>query len=259
MYTIEERELFYNQTIDFFRSSALFEGVVHLGSGTVGYKDEYSDIDLMAAYYNKDDIIISKAALINFFKDLGASYINELVWTKTVLGVSVYFPNGLGVDVSFGPTNDLVVQSPQWKIVLDKTGKLTEHIKEKNKKFERHGSNYGINDSINYRFINALRRYVIAIKRCNYIYASNMLNEARQCVLDIQALNEGKKVHQFKEYNALNRDFLIKIADTFPSGISERSLNDAKNHLYRLFFEAIDNNNTIKFDDSVLVLLAGLE
>jgi len=259
MYTIEERELFCNQTIDFFRSSELFEGVVQLGSGTIGYKDEYSDIDLMAAIYNRDDLEFSKAVLIKFFQDLGAGYINEIVWTETVLGVSVYFTNGLGMDVSFGPTNNLVVQSPQWKIALDKTGKLTDFIEEENRKFVKYYSNYGIDDSINYRFINALRRYVIAIKRCNYIYASNMLNEARQCVLDIQALKEGKKVHQFKAYNDLNKDFLSKIANTFPLEISESSLNDARNHIYKLFFEVVGNSNTIKFDNSVLTLLTGLE
>ena len=255
MYTAEERELFYNKTIGFFRLSELFEGVVQIGSGTIGYRDEYSDIDLMAAYYNKDYVENVKTTVINFFKDLCAGYINERAWTNTILGVSVYFTNGLEMDVSFGPTDELVVCSPQWKIALDKTGKLTQHMEKENQNFINYSSNYGIDDSIPHEFIYVLRRFNIAIKRCNYIYASSMLNVARQYVLDIQVLNEGKNGHEFNAYNTLNTHFQIEFMKTFPSNMSENALKEAKDQLFKLFFNVIENCEKLKFDESIMILL----
>jgi hypothetical protein len=46
MYSSEERELYFHNTINKLTSSHLIEGIVQLGYGVIGYKDEYSDIDL---------------------------------------------------------------------------------------------------------------------------------------------------------------------------------------------------------------------
>ena len=256
MYSPEEREDFFNKTIDFIRHSQLFEGVVQIGSGTIGYRDQYSDIDLMAAYFNKSDINKVQDAVNCFFHNLGAGYIYQQKWTETVLGVSVYFSNGLGIDASFGLTEELPICSPQWKVVLDKTGMHSKHIEEANNYFLSLSSNYGIDDSIHYKFNNALRRCMVAIKRNNYIYASLMLNEARQCVLDVQVLNEGKKVHQFNAYHTLDNDFINQVSNTFPIVLSDSSLIQSKDYLHRLYFEVVRKNGILKYDDNLNVLLS---
>lgn len=53
MYTSVEREVFFINTINKLKMSELIEGIVQLGSGVIGYKDEYSDIDLMVSVSNE--------------------------------------------------------------------------------------------------------------------------------------------------------------------------------------------------------------
>ncbi|MGM0844963.1 MAG: hypothetical protein ACQEUT_08295 [Bacillota bacterium] len=45
MYSFEERNTYFDKAVRAFGSSDLVEGIVQLGSGVTGYKDELSDID----------------------------------------------------------------------------------------------------------------------------------------------------------------------------------------------------------------------
>ena len=54
MYKATDRERLLNRIISFMRDSSAFEGLLQIGSGTVGFADIYSDIDLMAGCYDAD-------------------------------------------------------------------------------------------------------------------------------------------------------------------------------------------------------------
>ena len=56
MYSSEDRNDYFSKTIERLESSNLVEGIVQLGSGVIGYKDEYSDIDLMVATSKVEDV-----------------------------------------------------------------------------------------------------------------------------------------------------------------------------------------------------------
>ena len=58
MYKATDRERLLNKIIGFMWDSSEFEGLLQIGSGTIGFADIYSDIDLMAGCYDAECIIL---------------------------------------------------------------------------------------------------------------------------------------------------------------------------------------------------------
>jgi len=255
VYTTEEREQFYLSILKFINASELFEGLLQIGSCSVGYRDCYSDIDLMAGCYDANAVTKANDSLIAFFTGLGAVYIDRRSWSSTTLGLSPYFENGLSADISFAPTDELMILSPQWKIVSDKSGHLTEHLKADNEEYERCHRSSRINDSIHLRFIYALRRCEIALLRKEYIYADMTLAEARQLLLNVEVMNEGKKLHQFKAYNTLKPEFLEALKETYPGNVQEQEMIHAKKAMLALYLKTVAANGDLHFDDTQLKLI----
>ncbi len=128
MYKAKDRERLLNRIIDFMRDNSAFEGLLQIGSGAVGFADIYSDIDLMAGCYDADCVKDANQQLQQFFSGLDACYIEKRAWTNTALGLSIYFEDGLSADLSFMPTPELPIRSPQHKVVFANTENFTETV-----------------------------------------------------------------------------------------------------------------------------------
>ena len=215
MYKISDHERLLNRIIDFMRNSSAFEGLLQIGSGAVGFADIYSDIDLMAGCYDADCVKDANQQLQQFFAELGACHIEKRAWTSTALGLSVYFEDGLSADISFMPTPELPIRSPQHKVIFAKTDTFTDVVNAGAQRFAERSQRYGLDDSVHYRFINELRYAEIALLREQFIFADIALNNARQILLSVETVLEEKKLHQFKAYNTLSQTFLVRLEETY--------------------------------------------
>ena len=259
MYKATDRERLLNRIISFMRDSSAFEGLLQIGSGAVGFADIYSDIDLMAGCYNADCVKDANQQLQQFFTELGACYIEKRAWASTALGLSVYFEDGLSADISFMPTPELPIRSPQHKVVFAKTDNFTEAVNAGTKRFAERFQRYGLDDSIHYRFINELRYVEIALLREQFIFADIALGNARQLLLSVEAVAEGKKLHQFKAYNTLSQSFLDRLEETYPRNRTFEDMHTAKEKLLSLYLEAAKDSEYLTFDDTLLKLLGCFE
>ena len=150
MYTALDREQLLIKIIEFVKNGFEFEGLLQIGSGAGGFADIYSDIDLMAGCYSVDSVGEAAKELQTFFDALGACYIESRRWTATALGYSVYFENGLSIDLSFMPTDEIPIKSPQYKVLLSKTDKFVNIILQSAERFEKQYEKYGVDNSMIY-------------------------------------------------------------------------------------------------------------
>lgn len=148
MYKATDRDRLLNRIISFMRDSSAFEGLLQIGSGAAQFADIYSDIDLMAGCYDADCVKDANQQLQQFFTELGACYIEKRAWTSTALGLSVYFEDGLSADISFMPTPELPIRSPQHKVVFAKTENFTDAVNAGAQRFAERFQRYGLDDSI---------------------------------------------------------------------------------------------------------------
>lgn len=118
---------------------------------------------------------------------------------------------------------------------------------------------YGLDDSIHYRFINELRYVEIALLREQFIFADIALGNARQLLLSVETVAEGKKLHQFKTYNTLSQTFLNRLEETYPRSRTYDDMHIAKEKLLTMFLETVKGSDYLTFDDSLLKLLGCFE
>ena len=85
------------------------------------------------------------------------------------------------------------------------------------------------------------------------------LGNARQLLLSVETVAEGKKLHQFKAYNSLARNFLDRLEETYPRSRTYEDMHTAKEKLLALFLDTIKGSEFLSFDDSLLKLLGCFE
>ncbi len=259
MYKATDRERLLNRIISFMRDNNAFEGLLQIGSGAAQYADIYSDIDLMAGCYGADCVKAAEQQLQQFFSELGACYIEKRAWTSTVLGLSVYFEDGLSTDISFMPTPELPIRSPLHKVVFAKTDSFTDTVNAGAKQFAEHFQQYDLDNSIHYRFIHEVRYVEIALLREQFIFADIALGNARQLLLAVETVIEGQKLHQFKAYNTLSQPFLDRLEETYPRSRCFEDISVGKDKLLALYLDTVRNNGYLTFDNSLLKLLGCFE
>ncbi|WP_274309998.1 hypothetical protein [Solibacillus daqui] len=73
MYSENERESYFQEFLVKIRALSGVEGIIQIGSGTVGYTDQYSDIDLMIA--TNEHVSDVKSLISNELAKMGAYFI----------------------------------------------------------------------------------------------------------------------------------------------------------------------------------------
>lgn len=253
MYSKNDRQQLLHQILAFIQKNKEFECLLQIGSGADGYTDIYSDIDCMAGCVDTAAVVSANRKLEAFFNRNGAVYLDHRKWGECVFGYSVYWKNGLSIDLSFMPTSDMPILSSHWKLLWSADDGMEAKLTEKTKKLNNNPATF--NEQSHHKFFYALRKAEVAILRENYIYAEIVLSEARQILLLAEAMIEGKKLHQFKAYHTLDQVFLAALQGTYAKGLDKEDLVNAKNALLSLYVRVIEENELCKIDDSQFMII----
>jgi predicted nucleotidyltransferase len=255
MYTKEERNTFFDNTIERLKASRLVEGIVQLGSGVIGYKDEYSDIDLMVAASNAEDVKITKDLVRESLSEFNPVYIKEKQLRENVYLLIAFMENSLEFNVSIVPRDSLKVKSPRWRVMVDKTGLVSEKMKRENDQFNNSTLKYEVNDDAVFEFVYCALRIEKELRRNNFIYSLKMLEMMRDYTLQVQAMNEGKKLHQFKAYETMNPHFVKAYLSTYPNEMKVQHLAESADKLKELFKDTVKQSSFFSISEDLLPLL----
>jgi hypothetical protein len=255
MYSVEERSTYFDHAIKAFESSDLVEGIVQLGSGVIGYKDEYSDIDLMVATSKIENAETVRDFIRDTFKKFNPAYIKEKQFSKDIFLVIAFMENGLEFNVSIVPRDFLSVKSPLWKVIVDKSGLVSEKMNTENERFLNKPVKYNVGIDVPFEFVYCALALEKELKRDNLIYALKMLEEMRDFTLIVQALNEDKKLHQFKAYETLNPTFVSAYLSTFPKEATAENLSVSAERLKELFVSTLKQSSIFFMNNDLEQLL----
>lgn len=223
MYTAKERDDLLTKVKDYLWSDDEFEGLVQMGSGAAGFRDIYSDIDLMAGC---QDPAAAGEGLYAFLERLGAVYIDRRRWSDTVLGYSAYWENGLSLDISFMPAAQIPVRSDRIAVLFSKTEAFIRRIETGLRNYQPPA----MDPAAHHAFFFALRRCEIAVLRGEFIYADMTLHEARQILLRLYS--HGADAKRFSE---LDEGFLAALEGTYPAGRTADAISHAKEKMLSLY------------------------
>lgn len=255
MFYSEERADYFKKIIEKLKSCNLVEGVVQLGSGVNGYNDEFSDIDLMVSTYKTENVEAAKQAVLIVLEEFNPVYIKEKQFNKNIYLFIAFMENSLEFNISILPSELLNVKSPLWKVVVDKTGVVSQKMHTENEIFQNHPDKYGVTSDIAFEFVYCALNMDKELRRNNFIYALKMLENMRAYLLLAQAKNENKKLHQFKSYDTLDPSFISTYLSTYPDEIATEKLIAASSRLKGIFMEIIEQSPFITIDQKLFKML----
>ncbi|MCM3758486.1 aminoglycoside 6-adenylyltransferase [Sporosarcina aquimarina] len=255
MYSTVEREDYFKNAIRKIEEIELVEGIVQLGSGVTGYKDAYSDIDLMVCTSKEENTQATKDQIHQALADFAPMYIKEKKFSETIFLLIILLENGLEFNISIAPRDLLPVRSPLWRVVVDKTGEVLKKMNNENEKFERNPVKYDIYSDIAFEFFYCTIGLVKELKRNNFIYALKLLNTMRDYILHVQAMNESKKCHQFKAYETLDSSFIERYLSTFPTMMTIEAIAESALQVKELFMTVMEDSSVYHMDDAIRHLL----
>lgn len=248
MYTEQERETLFRKITEYLQAEPEFVGCLQIGSGVAGYRDIYSDIDLMAGCMDCEGVKDANEKLLGFFSEMGAIYVDRRRWSDRVLGLSAYFKNGMSMDISFMPVEDIGIRSEEWKLLFSKSSRFADQVRKSAGELGREPECFGIDDRIHHKFMYALRKSAIAVFRGEYIYADMALSEARQYLLLVEAVREGKKMHQFKAFQSLEEPFRVALEETYPSDRNRQDMLQCVKKMVELYQATVSECGFLRLD-----------
>lgn len=251
MYSSEDRELYFISLVNMLKQSNSIEGIIQLGSGVTGYRDNYSDIDLMVS--TASDVEDAKKIVAQTLKELGVIFIKEVSLQEDIYLLIAFLQNGLELNVSVLATTKLNVKSPLWNLVYDQSGQVERKMNDEYSRFVE--KPLMIDEDIAFQFTYFLKKFNIELKRNNMIYALQMLEEMRKLTLQIQAFKEEKKLHQFKAYETLDESFIHTFLDTYPENTTNEIVIQAAEKVRELFFKSLKESSIKTLDENYLLLL----
>ncbi|WP_456270964.1 hypothetical protein [Bacillus sp. AK031] len=255
MYSSEERNTYFVKTIEKLESSSLIDGIVQLGSGVTGYTDEHSDIDLMVSTPNIEDAASTKEFVRESLRDFTPLYIKEKQFSKDIFLIIAILKNRLEFNISIVPREFLSVKSPLWKIIFDRNGHVTEKMNREMDHFNSKPVKYTGNFDAAFEFSYCAFRLDKELQRNNVIYALKVLEEMRDYTLIVQAMNENKKLHQFKAYDTLNPTFKKAFLSTYPVGMTVEQLQISAEKLTQLFVKTVEQSSIYSIDHTLHQLM----
>ena len=249
MYTKNERENYFQNVVSKIKGIQDVEGIIQLGSGTIGYNDRYSDIDLMIA--TTEQVSLAKDFIKAELQRMGAFYIKEGKFSDEIFLLIPFFENGLEMNLSVLSTPHLNVKSPLWKLVFDRNGGVQSKMIEENENFFQQDQPYMNKFNITFEYAYHLRKLRIEVRRGNLIYAMKMLEVLREFTLTVQILNEQKKLHQFKAYHTLENDFVTQLMGSYPTLVGTTAIEQAAYTVTELFKSTVMNNAMFDYDEQL--------
>jgi hypothetical protein len=128
-------------------------------------------------------------------------------------------------------------------------------MNNENEEFEKQISPYDVGIDIPFEFVYCAISFDKALKRKNLIYAIKMLETMRNYTLIIQALNENKKLHQFKAYDTLEPSFVEAFLSTYPKQVRYDDLILSLERIYELFSKALKKSTSYFLDNGQIQLM----
>lgn len=252
MYSEKERAKLLIQAATVVSTYPEIEGIVQVGSGVERFPDAYSDIDLILATFQEEQVPQVRKRLDKLFTD--ALYLRE----KPLPGgmfLYVFLKNGLEFDVVLLPTAALQVRSAQWKIITDKTGQVLNRMHSS----QLEGmDNQAFRDTLvewEFEIVYAMRTILFEIQRENYLYVLSRMEFVRDKLIQLQCYYEKKEKHQFKDYRVLDRDFQLRLRATYPREFERQPMLVCAQRLLQIFLKQHEDNNMWEIDPRMLDIL----
>lgn len=245
----EERASTLSQLTELLQAQSCVIGLVLVGSGVTGFKDSFSDIDLVIVLEDDCAFASTYATLKELLlKTLNVAYHFETRTTSEDALLLMMLNNYLEIDMHFSKKRALAIKDKAWKILYAPKDDIQE----------------AVDRSFSETLLIAPRRIylqvvervwqpildcVTAINRNETWKALYMLEQIRNQTVQLAGINHRVETSSYNDVDKLPEMFLINLRHTIPTSTSNVAIRRALRSTVMMFFsEAIALEHLLKLD-----------
>ena len=219
MYSEIEREEIFNYVVNGLKKRKEIISVIQVGSGAIGYRDKYSDLDFAVVV---DDSNIEEI-FEKTFKSISNKYNVFFFDNMKERNLQLFLlDNYLELDIGYYTLESLYARRENFKIIFDKSNKVNDiminswkEMKEKNKGTTQEVNMNEIIHLIDKELWYNVLHSIIAFKRNNIYRCYYELQEIKNYAINLLAKRSNKEFKRYRSINELSEEELNKIICLF--------------------------------------------
>lgn len=239
MFTPFDREKILQQILAGLEPDHRILSVVLVGSGAIGFNDEFSDIDLVA-------VVDPQYPATDIFQD----WVQRLRDDQPVIEwfeISFNADNHLAgflldgcLEIDFGVVTpgELVAKRPHWRVVYDRSGKVNAQLQWS---WVSHQT-AGVLETVE-QYRRSTWHYItqtaFSVQRGQLWRAMHNLEEVRNRTIRLAGLRYGLETSHFREVDKLPEDIRVRLATTLVQNATAAEIMRALKQTVALFFQEI--------------------
>jgi len=225
-------------------------GVLVVGSGAVGFDDDYSDIDLCIVCPDDQTHAIYQDWQGRFEKLLSVIHCCPVTYSPSSYLYALLLDGFLELDAGFIGIGSLAAKRERWKVALDRSGKIASIMTASREsrpptdlKFEY------------LRRVEGIWHYVLhvgaALRRGQPWKALHYLETIRNRTIELAVLRRGLDIGHFRDADRLPEDLLAELQETIPTKVEDSEIIRVLERAIGCFFrEAQEYDRMLALDYS---------
>lgn len=225
VFNATDRKNIMDYIVSFTEQNEHIIALIAVGSGSFGYIDELSDLDMVAAIdsnENMETVMEYVASQLN--KRLNFIYFKQMTQRR----LQVYLgDNYLEIDIGYGAYTSAAATRKNWKVLFDKTGTIDEMMRSSWGKYEREPKT----DEHNKKLAECsdvvwhnLMHSAVAIKRGQYWRAVAELELARNSFIGLLGCRYSLNTSRGRDVDKLPGAELTVLRKTLVSSFTQEAL-----------------------------------
>lgn len=241
LFSVAQRREAMDYIVSAAKENPDIAALIAVGSGSYGYNDELSDLDMVIAVYSDE-----KTAAV---KDYIAARLNErygFIYFKQAQQVplQVYLTdNFLEIDIGYGAYTYAAAFKEHWKVLFDKTGTVDGKMRQSWEaisaapKTDNHNAKLAeCSDAVWHHLMHA----AVAIKRGQSWRAAAELDVVRGQLIGLLGIRYSLDTSGGKDTDKLPEAELAALEKTLVKGFSEDALLSALDELTKLVYDELE-------------------
>lgn len=259
MYKHNERLEVMSKVENFTKSLGGVQALLLVGSGSTGFRDKYSDLDLLVVVKNSEDVATINKQLREYLQACFSILKEKTYYHEEDIIVSCYFFNNyLELDLGVWSFNKIRATKPNWKVIFDREKTISDKLAASLNQFPQIDINERINDSLSFIW-QFFRSAAVALKRGDFIKAVKDIDFIRNQIIEIICLRDNIQYDFDKYIDQVDNSYSEKLRKTYEVNMNFESLQKALYEVMNIYFEVIDIKENVVIEENRKIIHGFLE
>ncbi|MBW8351097.1 aminoglycoside 6-adenylyltransferase [Bacillus sp. IITD106] len=247
MYQNDDRTKLLNEITNFSKNIDRIQGLLLVGSGANGFRDEYSDLDLLIVVKNSQDVVQIHDQLREYIVQ-HFHVLKEKVYRheEDIFVTCFFFEHFLELDLGVWSKSKLRATKPYWKVIFDREDDEIQSLLEKSLTSQIFPSiDETRKESLSFIW-QFFRSAAVALKRQQYIKALKDIDFIRDQIIRFLCIQNGIDFDFDKSIDHLESPSLSKLKRTYEVKMNDENIHKVLFELMDLYFDVFGDDEDKK-------------